>query len=300
MSDRIRISIVIPCFNGAKWLSETVQSIFSQTFKQWECIIVNDGSIDNSFSLIKKYSEADNRIKYIDKKNEGIAIARNEAISMSQGEYILALDADDIIAPTYIEKAIEHFDKHPNTKIVYCQADFFGSVNKHWELPAYKYCEFIYNNCIFCSAIYRREDYNRTRGYNSNMKAIFEDWDFFLSMLNENDEVYCIPETLFFYRQHENSRTDMSPETVAEARLQIILNHPEIYSKDIKKTAQWIGNTEQVVRLSRKKEKYHNLFVIFLVLGILLTCIVFVVCVFFIDKHQLHLATHTEILLQNH
>ena len=103
------ISIIIPCYNSSLYIKETLESVQKQTFQDWECIIVNDGSTDNSLDIIKEYSYKDKRFYYIDKKNEGPAIARNIAIHNSTGEFILPLDSDDIIEPTYTEKAIQHF-----------------------------------------------------------------------------------------------------------------------------------------------------------------------------------------------
>ena len=101
-----RISIVIPCYNGAKYIRETLDCLQNQTVDDWECIIVNDGSTDNSLEILREYAEKDSRYKYIDKENEGPSIARNTAIAASLGKYILPLDADDLIAPYYAEKAI--------------------------------------------------------------------------------------------------------------------------------------------------------------------------------------------------
>lgn len=265
-----RISIIIPCYNSAQWVAETIKSVLSQTIEDWECIIVNDGSTDNSLEIIKSYAEKDNRIRYIDKKNEGVAIARNTAIASAQGEYILPLDADDLIAPTYVEKALKYFEEHPSTKLVYCEADFFGKREEHWELPEYNYQDFIYYNCIFCSAIYRREDFLKTKGYNSSNRNNLEDWDFLLNFLKEDDIVHRIPETLFFYRIHGDSRTKRDDDSLAKSRLFLILNHPQIYSKDFNRTAMWIGNTEKVNRLLRKRKKYRKLFLSFMTLSIIL------------------------------
>lgn len=265
-----RISIIIPCYNSAQWVAETIKSVLSQTIEDWECIIVNDGSTDNSLEIIKSYAEKDNRIRYIDKKNEGVAIARNTAIASAQGEYILPLDADDLIAPTYVEKALKYFEEHPSTKLVYCEADFFGTREEHWELPEYNYQDFIYYNCIFCSAIYRREDFLKTKGYNSSNRNNLEDWDFLLNFLKEDDIVHRIPETLFFYRIHGDSRTKRDDDSLAKSRLFLILNHAHIYSKDFNRTAMWIGNTEKVNRLLRKRKKYRKLFLSFMTLSIIL------------------------------
>ena len=224
-----RISIIIPCYNGAKYIRETLDCLLKQTIEDWECIIVNDGSIDNSLEILKEYAEKDPRYKYIDKKNEGPAIARNTAIAASSGKYIMPLDADDLIAPFYAEKAIDYLQNHPKCKVVYGEAEYFDGRTGVWELPEYNYDTELWKNSIFCTAVYRRLDYDKTIGYNPNMKFGNEDWDFWLSLLGIDDEVYKIPETVLYYRIHGESRTSDLLNNAKESYLQMILNHFDIY-----------------------------------------------------------------------
>lgn len=237
---RPKISIIVPCYNGAKYICETLDCLQKQTIDDWECIIVNDGSTDNSLEILKEYASKDSRYKYIDKENGGPAIARNTAIASSSGKYILPLDADDLIAPSYAEKAIDYLEEHPNCKLVYCKAEYFGDRNEPFELRKYDYKELPYCNSIFCSCIYRREDFNRTIGYNPNMVYRNEDWDFLLSLLDEKDEVYCISEVLFYYRQHGITRNINVDENISFAKLQMVMNHPDIYTIDKERTVEWI------------------------------------------------------------
>lgn len=236
-----RISIIVPCYNGEKYLHETLNCLCEQTLEDWECVIVNDGSTDQSLDIMKEYAERDSRYRYIDKQNEGPSVARNTAIAASQGKYILPLDADDLIAPSYAEKAVNYFEGHSDCKLVYCKAKFFGDIDDSFVLPEYDYHELPYNNSIFCSCVYRRNDFNKTIGYNPNMKERHEDWDFLLSLLVQNDKVYCIPEVLFYYRIHGVSRNTSHKEPLAYSNLQMVINHPEIYTKDMERTLDWIN-----------------------------------------------------------
>lgn len=249
-----RISIIVPCYNGEKYLRETLDCLQKQTIEDWECVIVNDGSIDGSLEIMKEYAKKDSRYKYIDKENGGPSIARNTAIKASCGKYILPLDADDIIAPSYAEKAMDYLDMHDKCKVVYCKAEFFGEKNQPWEISEYNYEDFKWGNVIFCSAIYRKSDYEKTVGYNKNMQAMFEDWDFWLSLLGPDDEVYKIPETLFFYRQHSDSRTQNTFERISRARLQIMLNHPLRYQLITEKEVQFID-----IQSHFYKEEFNNI-----------------------------------------
>lgn len=235
------ISIVVPCYNGEKYLRETLDCLQKQTIEDWECVIVNDGSTDGSLEIMKEYASKDDRYKYIDKINEGPAIARNTAITASAGKYILPLDADDLIDPSYTEKAINYLEEHKSTKLVYCKAEFFGDINEPFDLKPYNYNDLPYENPIFCSCIYRRTDYDETTGYNPNMNCVNEDWDFLLSLLNKDDDVFCIPEVLFFYRRHGKTRNDSNSEKYFSSLLRMVLNHPEKYETNVIRTLDFLN-----------------------------------------------------------
>lgn len=226
-----KVSIIVPCYKQADYISETLDSVLAQTYSNWECIIVNDGSPDNTEDIANRYLEKDNRFKYVFQTNKGLASARNVGIENSVGEYILPLDSDDKIAPSYVEKTIHHFEEYPETKLVYCKADRFGEENCHWNLEPYVYERFIWRNCIFCTAMYKRKDYDNTNGYNPNMVHGYEDWDFWLQLLTPEDKVFCIDEILFFYRTKKSSMIKTNSLNIKESHAQIFKNHPEIYEK---------------------------------------------------------------------
>ena len=225
------VSIIVPCYKQAAYLPETIDSVLKQTYPNWECVIVNDGSPDNTDEIVHRYIGKDSRFKYIQQENKGLATARNKGIAYSEGEFILPLDADDLIEPMYVEKAIQHFMSHPETKLVYCKAEKFGEENGAWYLEPYEYEKIIWRNCIFCSALYRRKDYDETIGYNPNMVHGYEDWDFWLQLLKPGDIVFCIDEVLFHYRTKKKSRNITNSCHINESHIQIFRNHPQIYEQ---------------------------------------------------------------------
>lgn len=228
------VSVIVPCYNQALYLSETLDSILKQTFPDWECIIVNDGSTDKSEEIARGYCLKDQRFQYHYKNNGGIASSRNFGIKQSKGQFILPLDGDDLINPNYIELALEVFEKNPKVKLVYSKAQMFGIVNREWVLPEYSYSNLLYGNMIFCSAIYRRTDFDKTKGYNENMVKGLEDWDFWIGFLDDEDVVYKIPHICFYYRVKEASRTTAIDKTIAfELREQIYSNHKDKYERYI-------------------------------------------------------------------
>ena len=238
------ISIIVPCYNGEQFLRETLDCLKEQTIVGWECIIVNDGSKDNSLAIAREYVSKDARYRVIDKANEGVAIARNVAIDNAKGKYILPLDADDLIAPTYAEKAINYLEEHPETKLVYCDAEYTGSKRGKWKLPEYSYETMLHDSAIHCSCVYRKSDFKKTKGYNPNMKHGLEDWDFLLSILKKDSKVHKIPEILFYYRQHCDSRSTEAKEYGKELCNRIVANHVDVYYDNLYKVIYGLNNDE--------------------------------------------------------
>lgn len=226
-----KVSVIVPVYNQEKYIKETLQSIQIQTYTDYECIIVNDGSRDKSSDIIHEFCRRDTRFICYDKKNEGVSIARNYGIQYSSGEYILPVDGDDLIEPSYVEECVEILDKEKKVKVVYCRADKFGAVKGEWFLPDYSIETMLARNCIFCSAMYRRVDYDTTRGYNPNMREGLEDWDFWISLLGYGGEVYKINKILFHYRVRKASRNrNFGKEKRRNLRKQIWMNHREVYA----------------------------------------------------------------------
>ncbi|WP_158992228.1 glycosyltransferase family A protein [Mucilaginibacter sp. L196] len=202
------ISIIVPCYNHAEFLPETLNSVLIQTAANWECIIINDGSTDNTEAVAKEWIAKDERFKYIHQQNGGLSAARNTGIESARGEYILPLDADDLIGAEYIAKALKAYEINKNLRLVYCQANKFGSENGHWQLPPYSYQYLLMDNCIFCSAIYRKSVWEEIGGYNIDFKQGYEDWEFWVRLLDIQSEVYQIPDILFHYRIKQVSRNN--------------------------------------------------------------------------------------------
>lgn len=101
------VSILMPVYNAEKWINESIQSVLNQTYSNWELIIVDDGSVDNSFEIAKIYKEKDTRVIIYKQDNFGACAARNKAFELSKGDYIQYLDADDLLSENKIEKQIQ-------------------------------------------------------------------------------------------------------------------------------------------------------------------------------------------------
>ncbi len=226
----IIVTVIVPAYNYANFIGECLDSVLSQTFKSWECIVIDNGSTDNTQEIVKSYSNKDGRIKYHYTNQKGVSLARNLAVSLSHGTYLLPLDADDKIDPTYLEKAVNIMNQNPEISLVYCNAILFGSVNKKWILPDFNYKAMLIENSIFCSALIKKNEFLAVNGYNVNMVEGFEDWDFWIKYLANNKKVYKLNDILFYYRIKQHSRNSvLDTEKQLRLRTQIYHNHKDIY-----------------------------------------------------------------------
>jgi glycosyltransferase involved in cell wall biosynthesis len=224
------ISVIVPCYNQAEYLPETLQSVLDQDYSDWECIIVDDGSTDNSQMIALQWIEKDNRFKYFYKENSGVSDTRNYGISQALGEYILPLDGDDKISPAFIMEALNTFKNNPDIKLVYSNIRLFGAKNQELILKDYEYKNLFIENQISVSGIFKKADFLKTRGYNENMAEGLEDWDFWLSFLKESDKVVKLKGFHLFYRIKDISRSTLIDSIKNEKLLlQIFKNHVPLY-----------------------------------------------------------------------
>ena len=228
------VSIIVPCFNQAHFLDEALQSVFDQIYKYWECIIVNDGSPDHTAEVAKHWIKKDSRFSYLYKENGGLSSARNAGIKVSQGEYILPLDADDKIHASYLEKIVKAFRENPALELVTSRIQFFGSSTKELKLPDYSYKKLLVQNCFVCSTAFKKISWQCVVGYDEKMKS-FEDWEFWIRILNEKSQVYKIPELMFMYRKNDYGSLSNSfktnPEFYYSLYDYVYEKHEDIYKK---------------------------------------------------------------------
>lgn len=229
----VKVSIIIPCYNHARYLSEAVDSVAAQSYKYWECIIVNDGSTDKTAkkarALIEKYQRKN--IRLIEIKNGGLSNARNVGIQYAIGTYILPLDADDMIHCDMLKKTVPILDERRDISIVSVNIRRFGGDRKKvraGQLTLEKICEG--NQLNYCS-LYRRSVWQAVGGYNQNMHYGYEDWDFWVGCAEKGFVAYPVCEDLFFHRvKHTSMYTEALKHDFA-LRAQIVVNHPMVYEK---------------------------------------------------------------------
>lgn len=194
------VAIIVPCYNQGRFLGDALDSVRAQTFGDFEIVVVDDGSTEPAtIEAIDRLS--DPRLRVVRTANRGLAAARNAGIAAASARFILPLDADDRIAPTFLEKAVPLLEADPKLGIVSCEAEFFGTQQGRWALRPFRFPEFLLRSSLFATALFRRADWNQVGGYSEEMIYGYEDYDFWLSLIAAGREVHRIPEVLFFYRR---------------------------------------------------------------------------------------------------
>lgn len=202
------VSIITPSYNSAEFIVQTIESVISQSHKNWEMIIVDDNSTDNTVQCIKPFITSDQRIQlYQLSKNCGTAVARNTAIQKAKGTYIAFLDSDDVWLPNKLEKQLLFMKVNDFnfSHTFYDVIDEKGTFLNKKVRPAYKmnYNKMLYSNKIGClTAMYNAEKLGKV--YMPNIRKR-QDYALWLTILKKEKNVYCLQETLALYRDRSNS-----------------------------------------------------------------------------------------------
>jgi glycosyltransferase involved in cell wall biosynthesis len=227
------VSVIIPCYNYGAFLEEALASVRAQTFPNREIIIVDDGSTDVPTRDVLKEIESRRLrgVRVVHQTNQGVAAARNTGISLARGKYICCLDADDTLAPEYLEKCLTVLEGE-NLDVCYSYFKVFG--DEEWiARPGEFDVETLkLRNCASVAAVFKRSAWEKAGGYNPAMRRGYEDWDFWISIAERGGVGKVIPEALFHYRRH--GRTMLADAEMHHAVLyaQIKMNHPRLFREN--------------------------------------------------------------------
>lgn len=212
-----KISIIIPCYNQGEFLGDALDSVISQYYKNWECIIVNDGSIDNTELVAKQYVSKDNRIKYYKKENGGLSSARNFGLNNAIGDWIQFLDSDDYLVADKLSLSINEIIKTKTNDIVISNFELFKD-NVENTIPPYAPLKpeyFSFENLLFGwndkfiipihSGLFKRTLFD-TYSFNELLKAN-EDWVMWLNILKDKRNISYLEGTYALYRVNPRSMT---------------------------------------------------------------------------------------------
>ena len=221
------VSIITPCYNSEKFISETIMSIQKQTFEDWELIITDDCSTDSSVDLINSFASADNRIKlYCLNANQGPGVARNNSINKSNGRYIAFCDSDDQWKPTKLKKQLEFMKTH---KLAFTYASY-EIINEDGKLigkvsspPNLRFKDMLRNNYVGClTAIY---DSNIIGKHLMSEIRKRQDWALWLNIFKKIKQTKGMNEKLAIYRYRSNS--------ISSNKIQMIKHNWIVYNKEL-------------------------------------------------------------------
>jgi len=203
-----RFSVVVPAFNASDTITETLDALVSQTLRDWECIVVDDGSTDDTLALAKKYEAADQRFQVISQENRGTGGAYNAGVRAARADWITICSADDVLLPPHLEAMSEAVERFPGYDIYSCNGYFWHPDDsrvlvyseedmrepRSWSL------EETLAKCFYSvGACYRRSLFGALGGYLED--AYGEDYDFWLRALASGAKHLYVPEALTLHRK---------------------------------------------------------------------------------------------------
>lgn len=224
-----KVSIVLPCYNGAALLGEAINSCLNQTFKDWELIIINDCSTDNTLEVANSFAEKDKRIKvFTNEKNSKLPASLNNGFRRAIGEYWTWTSDDNLLHPTMLEEMVNYLDEHDEVGFVAADEDFIdmeGNVIGTHILPDDLDIR-LPLNCYIGAAFMYRSDVARKAGEYREDLFLVEDFEYFLRLLD-----YCrlerIPKILYSYRDNPGSLTATRQKEIAERLVRFRLMYLE-------------------------------------------------------------------------
>jgi len=251
-----KVSVIIPCYNLGEYLDEAVDSVLSQTYKDFEVIIINDGSTDeHTNELLRNYDK--DKCSVYHTVNQGLPAARNYGIRKSSGEYICCLDADDKYDPGFLAKtvAILEEDTGYNTGIVTTWVNVFGEEFFIWKTGEFNIPDLLYCNVIHVASLFRKRCWEEVNGYALNLNG-YQDWSFWLSIVGKGYFWSLINEPLFYYRKRKNSMVKGSDARRLDLFKTIMSNNIDLYSNHLIPFVEKIKNRErELEELIYKKDE---------------------------------------------
>jgi len=226
------VSVIIPCYNQAQFLPDAIESLIVQSYKNWECIIVNDGSTDNTADVAEELALTDNRIKVINQKNKGLSGARNTGLNEAKGTMLQFLDADDTLEKDKLLTHANFLKNNPRISIVFSDARYFTTDkpmlrdygyyatidSQNWIIDRWISAEEIlvkllsFNLFPVNCPLVQRSVFDQVGAWNENLQA-HEDWEFWIRCAAKNIKIELLnqPNTLALIRMHNTSMTFETP-----------------------------------------------------------------------------------------
>ena len=253
----MKYSIIIPVYNTGKYLEKCLDSVIGQTYENYEIIIVNDGSTDNSESIIKDYVSKNSKIKYIFKKNEGLSEARNDGVKSSNGDYLLFVDSDDYIEDVTLERLNEYTkkgynlisfnahckDEHGNSLFKITKPDFEVTNGQNAIKSFIESSSNFVSACLFAynATFYKKHDFKFTKG------KYYEDFGLLPLIIVESNSVISIKDDLYNYIHVPGSITRTKSDEKIIKKSKDVLYFFDVLNKEFKENKTISEDTKKII-----------------------------------------------------
>ncbi len=225
-----KVSVIIPSYNRAEYIGETIESVLAQNFEDFELLFIDDGSTDSTEAIVARYVEQDSRIKYHKKTNEERAKARSYGISLATGDYIALVDSDDIWYPEKLEEQLDVFDAFPEVGFVYAAVDridmqgrsLAAAPRQREGFSGFVYFDLLNRNFVPSVTPMIKREILSTLGVQRTEFIPYEDWDFWLR-ISRRTQFHHIDEPLGAYRIHpQQSVQNVKPNQIEKVTLAVL------------------------------------------------------------------------------
>lgn len=241
-----KISVIMTAYNSASYIKEAIESITNQTYKDFELVIVNDGSTDSTLDIIRKCMLKDSRIKVIDKPNTGIVDSANIGLSKASGVYVARMDSDDVSHPRRFSEQIKFLEDNPSISAVSTAVRHIGD-NEHFSFPSSDSLELGFiPELVNPALMFKRKDIDKHKIIYQNDHLYAEDCGFLYSLTMSNLKLGNLTKPLLLYRVHNKSVTRKYNEIQKESTRKIISGRYDFI------------DTEQLVDIYLKRISYDD------------------------------------------
>lgn len=227
------VSVIIPCHNYGRFLPAAVESVRNQTYAPIEIIVVDDGSTDDTAAIAARLG-----VQVLSGPRQGVCTAVNRGFLASSGHFIMRLDADDVIAPTYVERMVGALYDQPRAALAYSHGQYFGAAHGPFRLEPFSPESLAEGAYVTCLAVMRRDAFEQAGLYDPGMASVrCEDWDLWLTLAESGQTGVLVDQTLWSYRRHERpSRNTWDLLSLAGLRRELRLiarlqdKHPRVFA----------------------------------------------------------------------
>jgi glycosyltransferase involved in cell wall biosynthesis len=227
-----RVSVIVPVYDAGRLLVRTLRSVAEQTFRDFEVVIVDDGSTDPATRVLLDAAARTPGVSVHRTPNRGPAHARNLAADRATGTYLLPLDADDWLAPTFLAHTVPLLDADPDLGVVHTWVALVGRHHGLWRTGPFGLPEMLSRCTIHVASLVRRRVWEDVGGFDPRFVESCEDWDFWLGALARGWRGQCVPEVLVYYRRTTAGREFRSrtPGVSTSLMRNLVVKHRDLYT----------------------------------------------------------------------